>query len=284
MRWARWIGSPDVTSHDAPGGAGKKRFVFDLAIALEPLGEGRHLAHVDPRWNIAEAPNGGYLLSMALTAIRAEVPHPHPFAVSAHYPQRTANGPAEITTEVVRVGRGSTTARATLFQEGTARVLVTATFGDLDAMRGPTAIQAERPTFPPPDECVHAVGPVAPPFMQQFDLRLTPETASWAVSHPSGVAEAAGWIRFADGREPDPDCLPLMADSFPPTVFNLMPAAWVPTIELTVHVRGRPTPGWLQCRFRTRYLIEGYLEEDGEIWDSDGRLVALSRQMARILA
>jgi acyl-CoA thioesterase len=273
-----------VTSHDAAGATEGRRFVFDQAIELQALGEGRHRARVDPRWNIAEAPNGGYLLCMALAAIGTRVPHPHPFAVSAHYPQRTAIGDAEIATEVVRVGRGSSTALATLSQDGSARVLVTATFGDLDAMKGPTAIRADRPEFPPPDECIQAMGRAAPPFMQQFDLRLTPETAAWAVSHPSGVAEAAGWIRFADGREPDPACLPLMADSFPPTVFNLMPAAWVPTIELTVHVRGRPRPGWLQCRFRTRYLIEGYLEEDGEIWDSSGRLVALSRQMARILA
>jgi acyl-CoA thioesterase len=273
-----------VTSQGTAGAPQGSGFAFDRAVTLDALGGGRYRGQVDPRWNIADAPNGGYLLSMALAAIRAEVPHPHPFAVSAHYPQRTAAGDADIATEVVRVGRGSSTARATLSQEGSARMVATATFGDLDAIRGPTAIQADRPEFHPPDECVAAVGPAAPPFLQQFDLRLTPETAAWAVSHPSGVAEAAGWIRFADGREPDPACLPLMADAFPPTVFNLMPAAWVPTIELTVHVRGRPRPGWLQCRFRTRYLIEGYLEEDGEIWDSDGRLVALSRQMARILA
>ena len=274
-----------MTSDEGAGAAqgGGLGFAFDRAIALDVLGEGHFLAQVDPRWNVADAPNGGYLLSMALAAIRAGVPHPHPLAVSAHYPQRTATGTAEVAVEVIRVGRGSSTARATLSQDGSARMLVTATFGDLDAMRGPTAIHAARPAFPPPDECVRAIGPAAPPFMHQFDLRLTPETAAWAVSHPSGVAEAAGWIRFADGREPDPACLPLMADAFPPTVFNVMPAAWVPTIELSVHVRGRPRPGWLQCRFGTRYLIDGYLEEDGEIWDSEGRLVALSRQMARML-
>jgi acyl-CoA thioesterase len=40
---------------------------------------------------------------------------------------------------------------------------------------------------------------------------------------------------------------------------------------------------WLLVRFRTRLAAEGYLEEDGEIWDRDGRLLAHSRQLALIL-
>ena len=41
--------------------------------------------------------------------------------------------------------------------------------------------------------------------------------------------------------------------------------------------------GWLLVRFRTRVAAEGYLEEDGEIWDRSGRLLAQSRQLAAIL-
>jgi acyl-CoA thioesterase len=259
------------------------RWAFDRDVRVEPAGAGRYEARIDPRWNVAGAPNGGHLMSVVLSGVARELPHPDPLAVSAHFPRRAESGPADVEVQVVRIGRGSSTARATLSQRGTARVLVTATFGDLEAMHGPTAIRAERPVFPAPADCVKAVGPNAPPFLQQFDMRLTPETAAWATSGPNGVAEAAGWIRFSDGREPDTACLPQMADAFPPTVFNVAPPSWVPTLELTVHVRGRPQLGWLQCRFRTRYLIEGHLEEDGEIWDSSGRLVALSRQMARML-
>jgi hypothetical protein len=52
------------------------------------------------------------------------------------------------------------------------------------------------------------------------------------------------------------------------------------TVELTVHVRARPAPGWLACRSTTRFVAGGFHEEDFEIWDGTGVLVAQSRQLA----
>jgi acyl-CoA thioesterase len=257
-------------------------FVFDQDTEAQPFGPGRFRAQVHPKWNIADAPNGGYLVTIALGAIGRTLPHPDPFSVTAHFPSRAQPGEAEVQVEPVRVGRAHSTAVARVVQGGEARVHVTATYGDLDRIDGPTVIREPRPEFPPPEECVRAEGPVAPEFVNRFDLRLTPDTAAWATSKPSGTAEMCGWNRFVDGREPDTRSLCLFADSFPPTIFNLGPAMWVPTLELTVHVRARPSSGWLQYRFQTRYLIKGYLEEDGEIWDSTGQLVALSRQLARV--
>ena len=56
--------------------------------------------------------------------------------------------------------------------------------------------------------------------------------------------------------------------------------AWVPTVELTVHVRGTPAPGPLRVAFRCRFILDGLLDEEGEIWDSTGALVAQSRQLS----
>ena len=58
-------------------------------------------------------------------------------------------------------------------------------------------------------------------------------------------------------------------------------AGWAPTLELSAHVRAVPAPGWLRVRVSTRNFAGGLLEEDAEVWDSAGRLVAQSRQLAR---
>jgi hypothetical protein len=89
-------------------------------------------------------------------------------------------------------------------------------------------------------------------------------------------------MRFADGREPDLLSLPLFVDAVAPAALELG-LRRMTTVELTVHLRARPAPGWLAFRTATRYLAGGYFEEDAEIWDSAGRLVAQSRQLALVL-
>ncbi len=44
----------------------------------------------------------------------------------------------------------------------------------------------------------------------------------------------------------------------------------------------RPGAGPLRCSFRSRFVHDGLLDEDGEIWDSTGVLVAQSRQLALV--
>jgi hypothetical protein len=70
-----------------------------------------------------------------------------------------------------------------------------------------------------------------------------------------------------------------MVDAAPPVVldFDVTESA---TVELTVQLRARPAPGWLACRVTTRAVLNGLHDEDFEIWDSTGTLVAQSRQLA----
>jgi acyl-CoA thioesterase len=256
-------------------------FIFDRATRVEETPDGRWRAEVSPSWNIFGVPNGGYLATVGLAGLARVVPHPDLLSVSAYYPSRAGPGEVLIQAETLRIGKRISTGVARMEQDGEVRLHLTAMYGDLSLARGPTHISEQRPAFPPPQECVKAEGPVAPDFVKQFDMWLTPDSVGWAAGRPSGRAEMAGWARFIDGRPPDPASMPLFSDCFPPSIFNLEQPAWTPTLELTVHVRARPVPGWLQLRFTTRYLQNGFLEEDGEIWDESGTLVALSRQLAQ---
>ena len=77
---------------------------------------------------------------------------------------------------------------------------------------------------------------------EQLDLRLDPAAAGW-LSEPSGRAEVRGWVRYASGADAGPLQLLCLADALPPVTFALGLRGWVPTVELTVHVRARPAPG-----------------------------------------
>ena len=242
-------------------------------------------------WQIGAGINGGLLVGVVANALRdalAPTGHSDPFAVSAYYLSASRPGPAVVRTEVLRTGGSMSTVQASMLQDTTERLRVLATFGDLSALPDDVHTSATPPEMPPPEECVSSGD--APPGMlsdqtgllRRLDLRLDPTCVGWAVGQPSGRGLIQGWLRMADGREPDPLLLLLAVDALPPVAFDLGRVGWTPTLELSTHVRAEPAPGWLRVSHRTRNVAGGMLEEDAEVWDSAGRLVAQSRQLARM--
>jgi acyl-CoA thioesterase len=88
-------------------------------------------------------------------------------------------------------------------------------------------------------------------------------------------------MRLNEGGGQDLLSIPFLADAAPPAVMEVR-ATGSTTLEVTVHVRARPASAWLACLATTRYIINGYHEEDFEVWDETGQLVAQSRQLAKV--
>ncbi|HEX6249060.1 MAG TPA: thioesterase family protein [Nocardioidaceae bacterium] len=266
---------------------------FDSAIALRQSAEGVYDGHLDGAWSVGAAINGGMLLAATGNALRrtfADEGHPDPFTITAYYLSAAEHGPARFSTEVLRRGRSMSTGSVSLTQDvdGSAveRVRVLATCGDLTTLPDEVMTTAVEPDLPDVERCVGS--DLAPadfkaqaPLLDRVDLRLDPDTVGWALGEPSGRGVIRGWLRLADGREPDALSLLLALDALPPVTFDLGLSGWTPTLELTAHVRAVPAPGWLKIVHATRNFAGGLLEEDAEVWDSTGRLVAQSRQLAR---
>lgn len=257
--------------------------VFDDDIHLTPLDEDSFTGQVQPAWNIGANPNGGYLLALAARALQLRTPQqPDALSITAHYLRPgLADQPCRIDTQLLRSGRSLSTLRATLRQDGDARLELLAATGRLgDAA---PLLTLPRPPMPPPEDCLPRSAPaqgVELPILQRLDVRLHPDDARPGAA---GRAELRGWIRFTDGRAPDALACLLLADAFPPAVFGLLGmVGWVPTIELTVQMRRRPAPGWMLGRFWSHDLSDGRVIEDGALWDSAGQLVLQSRQLALV--
>ncbi|MCX2967419.1 MULTISPECIES: thioesterase family protein [Streptomyces] len=268
---------------------------FDRDTGVHRVADGVYTAELPPGWAaVGDALNGGYLLAVLARALRDALAHPDPFSITAHYLTATRPGPAVIRTRAAAPGRTLAAGSAALFQTDedggeVERVRVLATYGDLGALPDEVRTTAPPPALPPPDACPGTrddPGGAAgrPPIAGRLDLRLDPATAGWAVGAPSGRGEMRAWFALADGRDLDPLALLLAVDALPPTAFELGLRGWVPTVELTAHVRCRPAPGPVRVAVTTRNLAGGFLEEDVEVWDGADRLVCQARQLARVLA
>jgi acyl-CoA thioesterase len=254
---------------------------FSEATAVVVGGDGAWSGEIASGWDIAGNANGGYLMAMAARAAAAVTGRPDPVSVTAHFLAPGRSGPVSGEVSVLKEGKRFSTVAVEMGAEGRRLLTMLGTFGEATGASAVERVGATPPDLPPPDECLLLVATdtFPPPFVDRVEVRLHP--AVGAPGSGSGDPAVEGWFRLRDGEPMDTLALLLAVDSFPPTVFFAdLPIGWVPTIEMTTHVRARPVEGWLACRFTTRFITGGFFEEDGEVWDAAGRLVAQSRQLA----
>ena len=238
---------------------------------------------VDETWSVGGKPHGGYLLRSAVE-LALDEEHPHPLAVSAHYVSSPDHGTADVEVERLRTGRRVASSRVRISQDGAVRAEVLVSSGQLSTAEPYWTSGVGPPPLPPVGDCPRtpALGPtgVRVGFFDHVDLRMDPASAQWVVGKPAGHAEVRGWIRRDDAADASPLDLLVFADALPPVTFDLGLYGWVPTLELTVHVRGLAAPGWLRVVQRATVLRDGWLDEECLIWDSEDHLVAQARQLA----
>ncbi|MEZ5261992.1 MAG: acyl-CoA thioesterase [Acidimicrobiia bacterium] len=265
---------------------------FEQETAVEPLGDGRYGVTFSRDWYVHAGPNGGIVAAVLLRACTAAVGDPNrsPRTLTVHYLGPPAEGPAEVHVRIERAGKGISFVSARLEQGGEAKALALVAYGTPRAEKVAWSARP-LPVMAPPEHCpvLHHALEEPPNIHHRWETRLAIGTPN-----PAGPTEAAvsgGWIRASVPTPVDHVLVAALADAWLPPVLARpgIPLLSVPTVELTVHFRDTTTlpqigaGDWFACSFRTDVAQEGFLEEDGLIWAADGRLVAMSRQLAVVV-
>ncbi len=262
-------------------------YELDRAIASTLGDDGlRHLV-LTADWNTPNGTaNGGYVLAVLARAVldhagSAAPSHPDLLTVSVSYFKPPTPGEAAVDVTTLRVGRRVSVHRAALVQGGSTVAHAVVSLHDWDAAGPAEHLPHAAPDVTGPDESTDLstfipAGMV--PIVDRYDVRA-PQVPSWLRGEPSGRPEATVWVRPHDGRRVDAIAAAAIVDGYPPVTAEIGHLASA-TVQLTVHLRRRPDSAWALLHVTTRHVQHGYHDEDVELWDEQGRLVAQSRQLA----
>jgi acyl-coenzyme A thioesterase PaaI-like protein len=276
--------------------------VFDEATAVRRRSEGVYDARPDQRFAIVTAGgstppavNGGALIAQVLRAVLDSSPNPHPVATTANFLRVAKLAPAQVRVEWLKQGRTASVARASLVQDGELILDLSVTTGTVLVSGSAQAAPVGRRGGPPARPRRAGAGPAAG-LPADRGLRRPRPVARLGLGRRRGGLCHAG-VRPHGPRDqrlaaPEPvwragDARLLrLAGRHAPGPLRARPGpgrhAALPTVELTWYMRAVPQPGPLRVATRVRHVGGGWFDEEAEVWDTAGTLVAQSRQLARV--
>ena len=268
---------------------------FQEALKLEYVEDNKFTVNPDTNYFVGSTPHGGYLMAIMHKALTSILPHSTAISSSVQYLDRIDAKPFELEIESFKVSRGSSSGIVRLRQDDKVCTTFTGTCSDFEFMKGYDDLQKPLPNiFADKDKNDYlemnydkiSKG-FTPSFIQQLECLIHPDHAWWNRETDGDSADnearCSAFLEM-EGGKPDQFCLSFYSDILPPVVCNKYgPLGWIPTITLTTHIRQLPTTSQLYADFIATDINKGYFEQDCNIWDLNGNLVASSRQLTRIL-
>jgi acyl-CoA thioesterase len=254
----------------------------------DPARPGCFTTQVSDHWMLVVVPQGGIVAAIAARAMERVLGDPvqRLRTITAVFAGQVAAGPVEVEVQVLRQGRSMSQLQATVRNPGAAAGLTAiAAFGAprrgfdftelvFPEVEGPDALRGYRDPLP---EGVDFEFDRAPMTFWDEIVECRP-----AVGRPpwepfvEGPAEAVYWYRLddppvlADGAL-DPLASIVVCDTMPGAVGQKLGpdgGMWFgPSVDLTLHVLGPATPGWLLAHNRARHAGDGYASVDMALWD-----------------
>lgn len=266
---------------------------FGNAMKLVERPDGRFVGQFDRSWWVVVGPNGGVIAALLLRAaqLRAGADR-SPRTITIHYVRPPDEGEVELEVLVDQTGRTVSFLTVRMFQNE--RLIASALVALTTERESPVEWEQRRPPVSLPLEEGFMMGGegigVDVPIRDRWDQ-------AWTIGvpgHPDTFTvegfEAGGWIRLTDPAPYDAPLIAAMADAWVPAVMVHDDApVHTPTLELTIHFRldvehaGLHPDEHCLAVFRQLSAHQGFLDESGEIWTADGRLLAMCRQMGLVL-
>lgn len=256
--------------------------IFDQDISITEQEPSFYRGNVSGNWSINRTPNGGYIMALLAAVMTMHSNKKETPLITANYISKCVPGEITISVEDISQSIQFSRYQARLFQHGKEKNRSLATFTARKDDCFIKRYETSAPLIPPLEKCMPVLALPNYTLYDNMDVRVDTECAGWMTGTLVEKSESRGWIKFKDDRPFDIPSIALIADAFPPAIFASQGMlAWVPTIEFSVSIRNIPVTEWLKCVFRTRFINCGILEEDGEIWDENNELIAISRQIAQ---
>ena len=194
-----------------------------------------------------------------------------------------ADEPCEFRHKVLSKGKSVMQVEGQLLQGGEVKTQIIACFGVQRFAN--LQITPATKVFPGKSMQVPFIAKLMPEFVQHLDMKYTSEHMPFS---GSPEARVSGWVRFVSAPSVFTDAaLVALIDAWPPAVLPMLERV-APSSSITWNIEFLNPRAELNTSDYIYYECEaiqaaaGYAHTEGKIYNQDGQLIALSRQMVGV--